>query len=122
MPCVWPETVTQPQSLHPLIHRVAIEEELDVLYDAYYQELENYSNPHAIQFGPEPPPDLYEDEEDEEEYDDEDDYDDSQDGDDYHQHHHTHHHHHHHHALPEEYIETRREIFNFGAHLMAKGC
>jgi Salt tolerance down-regulator len=98
--------------------RVAIEEELDVLYDAYYEELENYSSPHAIQFGPEPPPDLYEDEEDDEEYDDEEDYDDSQDGDDYHHHHH---HHHHHHGLPDEYVETRREIFNFGANLMAKG-
>jgi hypothetical protein len=82
--------------------------------------LENYASPNAIHFGPEPPPDLYEDEEDDEEYDDEEDYDDSQDGDDYHHHHH-HHHHHPHHGLPDEYVESRREIFNFGANLMAKG-
>ena len=74
----------------PLMDRVAIEEELDVLYDAYYEELENYASPHAIQFGPEPPPHMYEDEEDDEEYDDDDDYDDSQDGEEY-QHHHHHH-------------------------------
>ena len=106
-------------------NRVAIEEELDVLYDAYYDELENYSSPHAIQFGPEPPPGLYEDEEDEDEYDDDDEeYDESHDGDSYHhQHHHSHHHHHHHHhhGMPEEYIESRREIFNFGASLKATG-
>jgi len=57
------------------------------------------------------------DEDDDEEYDDEEDYDDSQEGDDFHHHHH----HHHHHGLPEDYIESRREIFNFGANLMAKG-
>jgi hypothetical protein len=56
---------------------------------------------------------IYEDEEDDEEYDDDDDYDDSQDGDE--------HYHHHHHGLSDEYVESRREIFNFGANLMAKG-
>jgi hypothetical protein len=91
--------------------RVAIEEELDVLYDAYYEELENYSSPHAIQFGPEPPPGSVYDDEDEEEYDDDDDYDDSQDGDE----------HYHHHHFADEYLESRRDIFNFGASLMAKG-
>jgi hypothetical protein len=110
--------------------RAAIEEELDVLYDAYYEELENYSSPNAIQFGPEPPPDLvYDDDEDEddEDYDDDEEYDDSQDGDDYHHHHHHDHdhnhdhHHHHHHPSPEDFAESRREIFNFGASLMAKG-
>src|SRR5208282_5276033 len=43
----------------------------------------------------------------------------SQDGDDYHHHHH---HHHHHHGLAEEFVDSRREIFNFGANLMAKGA
>jgi Salt tolerance down-regulator len=96
-----------------LIVRVAIEEELDVLYNAYYEELENYTTPPAVQYGPEPPPDLYSQADDEDDYEDEEDYD-SHDGDDYHHHHH---HHHHHHGLSEEYIESRREIFNFGANL-----
>ena len=66
---------------------------------------------------------MYEDEvEDEGEYDDEDDYDDSQDGDDYHHHHHHHHgHHHHHHGMPQEYQESRNEIFKFGSNLRAEG-
>ncbi|CAI2168691.1 12581_t:CDS:2 [Funneliformis geosporum] len=80
--------------------RTAIEEELETLYDAYYEELESYANQQQ-QFGPsniEYRNDTaeFDDEDDDEDYDD----DDEDDDEDY--------------EGSENDSDTRREIFNFG--------
>ncbi|KAG9290473.1 hypothetical protein G9A89_002448 [Geosiphon pyriformis] len=87
--------------------RTAIEEELEQLYDAYYEELEQYANQQE-QYGSSPIdfPDEngeYEDDEEDDEYDDDDDDDD----DDY--------------EGSENGSDTRREIFQFGNPLTVKG-
>ncbi|CAG8567974.1 4857_t:CDS:2 [Acaulospora colombiana] len=86
--------------------RTAIEEELETLYDAYYEELELYAN--QQQFGSSnieyrnDPNAEYDEEDDDEEYeddeDDEDDYEGSEQGSD-----------------------SRKELFNFGNSLTVKG-
>jgi len=106
--------------------RTAIEEELEVLYDAYYEELEQYANQHQSKFvgsipplpshfstrGPPPPPlghppNRIEELEDEDDYeDDDDDYEDDEDAveDD----------------QPHE-NDPRPDIFSFGNSLTVQG-
>ncbi|KAK9486717.1 salt tolerance down-regulator-domain-containing protein [Lipomyces starkeyi] len=101
--------------------RTAIEKELEVLYDAYYEELEQYAN-HQQKYGPVPPPslqsaypnlgshspsalvkELQDDEDDEDDEDDDDDYSESD--------------------QPPELLnhDIPRDFFNFGNSLTVQG-